>query len=208
MNHSKYAPKMKPATTTLALILALVYTTSSASAELTNHAAAGTYFDAFDSADEINQWNIDNSGAYSADINNSGTSTNQSFSASATVDGSNSSGVIKASTSIQDFEANDGGELLGEGRAVWQDTIFVDDGVVGSGDQISIRLGLDGVITADADNSQTANALVYVGVGEPGFHIVQSGLPAPSVMVDAWAQDIWPLLRIKINGMAICSLLA
>lgn len=184
---------MKLSNLSLSIVLAtgtaFGFAASQTTAALLDHAAAGTSFDAYDNDDEVNVWNIGNLGTYQADVASSGSSTNQTFSASASVDGRTNFGVLKAQSSIQDFQANDGGELYGRGAAIWQDTLYVDDTWVNYNDYITMVLGVEGSMSADSDNAQPTNATIYVGVGNPGFSGIAGSFPGPAVIADAWAQD-------------------
>jgi len=177
----------------------LCLATHSAQADLTHHAAAGTNsFDVFDSDDKFDGtpsnggavWEIGNVGPYAASISRTGSSTNQTFSGSADVDGSDSRGVLKAFTQVNDTNAQfPNGDVGVSSRAVWQDTLYLDDAAANFGDDLTVVVGASAALAADSDNFQETQTRVIVYGGNASPFGITASSPSPAARVIADAED-------------------
>lgn len=166
-------------------------------AELVNHAAAGTNsFDVFDADDKfagtnngVGPWEIGNLGTYRASIARSGSSTNQTFSGSADVDGTDNLGVLKATSQVSDSNAQSPNGKVGvNSSAVWQDTIYVDNPSINYGDNLTVVVGASASVSADSDTFQPTETRVLVSGGSSGFTGIINSFPAPTGLVIAEAR--------------------
>lgn len=164
-------------------------------AELVDHAAAGTNsFDVFDVDDKFagtpsnggTVWEVGNLGPYRAEIARSGTSTDQVFSGSAEVDGTDNIGLLKTRAQVED--TGSGWKLGVNSLAIWQDTLYLDDAAADFGDDLTVVVGASAALVADSNNFQQTQSRVIVYSGTP-FGSINSSPGGPTGRVVADAED-------------------